>query len=198
MPTPAPEPPTSDARRLGRSFPSDLEELLGTPKASQNQPSQTERSFQKSPHVAFHFGISHGMRVLELVLPLASWALDPREPPAAALAALTAAVGNDTQNDALTLAGALPVPLSLASLGSFLRLGAGLSAWKSYDGVHAWALRMAPSSGTCRPLSSICFCLRWRVLQRCLRRTTTNPSSTPLSYGGRLCRSWWRAAFWWS
>lgn len=44
------------------------------------------------------------MRVLELVLPLASWALDPREPPAAALAALTAAVGNDTQNDALTLA----------------------------------------------------------------------------------------------
>lgn len=104
MPTPAPEPPTSDARRLGRSFPSDLEELLGTPKASQNQPSQTERSFQKSPHVAFHFGISHGMRVLELVLPLASWALDPREPPAAALAALTAAVGNDTQNDALTLA----------------------------------------------------------------------------------------------
>jgi hypothetical protein len=29
------------------------------------------------------------------------------------------------------------VPLSLNSLGSFLRLGAGISAWKSYDGVHA-------------------------------------------------------------
>lgn len=39
------------------------------------------------------------------------------------------------------------VPLSLNSLGSFLRLGAGISAWKSYDGVHAWALRVAPSSG---------------------------------------------------
>ena len=29
------------------------------------------------------------------------------------------------------------VPLSLNSLGSFLRLSAGISAWKSYDGVHA-------------------------------------------------------------
>ena len=57
--------------------------------------------------------------------------------------------------------------LSLDSLGSFLRLGAGISAWKSYDGLHAsephthlfcfyyvhlrccgrWALRVAPSSG---------------------------------------------------
>ncbi|CAE7241848.1 unnamed protein product [Symbiodinium microadriaticum] len=40
-----------------------------------------------------------------------------------------------------------PVPLSLASLGAFLRLGAGLSAWKSYDGLHMWALRVMPSSG---------------------------------------------------
>ncbi|CAE7349984.1 unnamed protein product [Symbiodinium natans] len=29
-----------------------------------------------------------------------------------------------------------PVPLSRESLGAFLRLGAGLSAWKSYDGLH--------------------------------------------------------------
>ncbi|CAE6933073.1 unnamed protein product [Symbiodinium sp. CCMP2592] len=40
-----------------------------------------------------------------------------------------------------------PVPLSLASLGAFLRLGAGISAWKSYDGLHMWALRVMPSSG---------------------------------------------------
>ena len=31
----------------------------------------------------------------------------------------------------------LQAPLSLTSLGSFLRLGAGISAWKSYDGLHA-------------------------------------------------------------
>ncbi|CAJ1343080.1 unnamed protein product, partial [Effrenium voratum] len=37
--------------------------------------------------------------------------------------------------------------LSLSSLGAFLRLGAGISAWKSYDGLHAWALRVFPSSG---------------------------------------------------
>eukprot|EP00439_Symbiodinium_sp_Y106_P066914 s1592_g10.t10 len=29
-----------------------------------------------------------------------------------------------------------PVPLSLASLGAFLRVGVGISAWKSYDGLH--------------------------------------------------------------
>eukprot|EP00434_Breviolum_minutum_P024228 symbB.v1.2.021393.t1/scaffold1840.1/size99223/7 len=46
-----------------------------------------------------------------------------------------------------TLPKILEAPLSLASLGSFLRLGAGISAWKSYDGIHAWALRVAPSSG---------------------------------------------------
>lgn len=40
-----------------------------------------------------------------------------------------------------------PAPLCLESLGSFLQLAAGISAWKSYDGVHKWALRVAPSSG---------------------------------------------------
>eukprot|EP00439_Symbiodinium_sp_Y106_P066321 s1592_g10.t2 len=40
-----------------------------------------------------------------------------------------------------------PVPLSLASLGAFLRVGVGISAWKSYDGLHMWALRVMPSSG---------------------------------------------------
>ncbi|CAK0855019.1 unnamed protein product, partial [Prorocentrum cordatum] len=40
-----------------------------------------------------------------------------------------------------------PAELSPASLGSFLRLGAGISAWKSHDGTHKWALRVAPSSG---------------------------------------------------
>ena len=38
-------------------------------------------------------------------------------------------------------------PLTPESLSSFLRLSAGISAWKSYDGVHRWALRVAPSSG---------------------------------------------------
>ncbi|CAE7507426.1 unnamed protein product [Symbiodinium sp. CCMP2456] len=48
---------------------------------------------------------------------------------------------------ALLEAASSPVPLSLASLGAFLRLGAGISAWKSYDGLHMWALRVMPSSG---------------------------------------------------
>eukprot|EP00927_Polykrikos_kofoidii_P046772 TRINITY_DN40910_c0_g1_i1.p1 TRINITY_DN40910_c0_g1~~TRINITY_DN40910_c0_g1_i1.p1 ORF type:complete len:709 (-),score=106.24 TRINITY_DN40910_c0_g1_i1:132-2258(-) len=38
-------------------------------------------------------------------------------------------------------------PLNLDSISSFLHLAGGISAWKSYDGIHKWPLRVAPSSG---------------------------------------------------
>jgi SagB-type dehydrogenase family enzyme len=41
-------------------------------------------------------------------------------------------------------------PISLQTLGSFLALSMGLSAWKSYDGTK-WALRVNPSSGNLHP-----------------------------------------------
>lgn len=43
-----------------------------------------------------------------------------------------------------------PRPLDAASLGLFLELGLGLSAWKSVDGSR-WALRNNPSSGNLHP-----------------------------------------------
>ena len=51
--------------------------------------------------------------------------------------------------------GALPcarpaLPLNTASLGSFLRLCAGLTAWKEYAGSR-WSLRAHPSSGNLHP-----------------------------------------------
>ncbi len=43
-----------------------------------------------------------------------------------------------------------PQPLSAETLGLFLELGLGLSAWKAYQGTR-WALRVNPSSGNLHP-----------------------------------------------
>jgi SagB-type dehydrogenase family enzyme len=43
-----------------------------------------------------------------------------------------------------------PAPLTAETLGGFMELSLGLSAWKSYRG-HRWALRMNPSSGNLHP-----------------------------------------------
>jgi SagB-type dehydrogenase family enzyme len=53
--------------------------------------------------------------------------------------------------EALHVPGAVaPRPLDLASLGAFLELGLGLTAWKQYSGSR-WALRANPSSGNLHP-----------------------------------------------
>eukprot|EP00400_MALV-I_sp_L67-5_P000427 gene427-124_t len=39
------------------------------------------------------------------------------------------------------------IQFTLKEVSSFLRIGAGISAWKSYDGEHKWALRVSPTSG---------------------------------------------------
>ena len=53
--------------------------------------------------------------------------------------------------DALHAPGAVvPRPLDLASLGAFLELGLGLTAWKESGGSR-WALRANPSSGNLHP-----------------------------------------------
>ena len=67
------------------------------------------------------------------------------------------------------------VPLSLNSLGSFLRLGAGISAWKSYDGVHAPHVQTQSGWGKQDKMVRIA----WKnVMRKHLRRTkgTRNPS----------------------
>lgn len=46
--------------------------------------------------------------------------------------------------------GALPAPLSLGTVGEFLRCSLGLSAWKQF-GSARWALRVNPSSGNLHP-----------------------------------------------
>ena len=52
---------------------------------------------------------------------------------------------------ALTTPGAVaPQPLSLDSLGLFLELALGLTAWKEFQGTR-WALRSNPSSGNLHP-----------------------------------------------
>ena len=53
--------------------------------------------------------------------------------------------------EALTTPGAVtPQPLSLDSLGLFLELALGLTAWKEFEGTR-WALRSNPSSGNLHP-----------------------------------------------
>jgi SagB-type dehydrogenase family enzyme len=53
--------------------------------------------------------------------------------------------------EALTTPGAVaPQPLSLDSLGLFLALALGLTAWKEFQGTR-WALRSNPSSGNLHP-----------------------------------------------
>ncbi len=53
--------------------------------------------------------------------------------------------------EALTTPGAVtPQPLSLDSLGLFLELALGLTAWKEFQGTR-WALRSNPSSGNLHP-----------------------------------------------
>jgi SagB-type dehydrogenase family enzyme len=58
---------------------------------------------------------------------------------------------------ALTVPGTVPPePLSLDSLGLFLELALGLTAWKEFQGTR-WALRSNPSSGNLHPTEGYLF-----------------------------------------
>lgn len=63
-----------------------------------------------------------------------------------------------TPFEALSVPGAVaPHPLSLESVGIFLELSLGLSAWKEY-GPDRWALRCNPSSGNLHPTEGYIVC----------------------------------------
>jgi len=51
------------------------------------------------------------------------------------------------------------MPLSFNTLGAFLQLSMGLTAWKEY-GPDRWPLRVNPSSGNLHPTEAYAFCLR--------------------------------------
>ena len=87
--------------------------------------------------VAYHFAAKHYVDATARQ----TAAVDP-PPPWRALEDAGAVVSLDPR--ARAAPGAKP---EFSALSSFLRLAAGITAWKSYDGVHHWALRAFPSSG---------------------------------------------------
>ena len=52
-----------------------------------------------------------------------------------------------------------PGPLAVESIGSFLQLSMGLTAWKEY-GPDRWSLRSNPSSGNLYPTETYVLCHR--------------------------------------
>ena len=96
------------------------------------------------------------------------------------------------------LGGAPVLPLDAGSLGLFLELGLGLSAWKAVDGAR-WAVRNNPSSGNLHPTEAIWSCRRWKGSAN-RRRSGTTPwlstrwKSAASMTGLRTCR---KAASWW-
>ncbi|MCB1910070.1 MAG: nitroreductase family protein [Rhodocyclaceae bacterium] len=115
--------------------------------------------------VAYHEVTKHHLRGYAPGPGYLDWDAQPdpfrRWRPAAALELPLIDGGGPGSFDALHLQPARPQPVDERSLGLFLELALGLSAWKRL-GAERWALRNNPSSGNLHPTEG--YLLLWRAV----------------------------------